>query len=194
MPDFPLPEDLTRITEKSVSLQFVDHRGKKRSAAIKVGAATNAQIDGMRVAVASASNAGLASVSIQSVDRVPSVTDPNFKTFDEAYSSNDHVAVFVFQNSQGDIKTVEIPAPDLSIFSESDGETVDRLNALAASVITNVTTVLNSDGAGGTSDNYTYARGFLSTRASSRTRKRSIPTIAEPGAGDTPGQAPGNNP
>lgn len=191
MPDFPDPADVPQTTEFSTSIQFVDHRGKKRSAGVVHGAATPAEVNAFRASLGNASNAAVIAVDSSAVTKVLNISNPNFVVFDEAYSSSDHVAVFVFQDDTGDMKTIELPAPDLSIFYPTDGETVDPLNALAANIILNGAKLLNSDGAGAYPGTYAYVRGFLSTRSNSRRRQRQVPKITEPDTGDQPGQAPG---
>lgn len=186
MPTFPAAA--ARQQYISLSCQFLDLRGYKKSAMIRGGAdATAGNLDGLRTAIANGSNAALISDNRNTVDAIINLADPALEVYDEAYPSVDNVAVFVFQDSTGRKEYLSVPAPDASMF-EADMTTVRTADGLGAAIVTNALVVLNASDPVGT---FAYQRGYLTTRASKSPRSNIVPPIVEPGVGDVPGDNPG---
>lgn len=177
-----------RSQQQLVTFSLTDHRGRKRAASLYVGGdATPVQVASLAAAVGDASNAALMASKAAMVDQVYNTAHPDIITYDEAYSTVDHVLVMIFQNDEGDVRSLEIPAPDLSGF-EADGETPNVGAGVFSAVRTTALAALNETDPVGT---WAYARGFLATRSLSRTKARQALPIAEPGLGDSPPISPG---
>lgn len=187
MPDMPAVSTVARRATSRYTVSIVDHRGQRRSSMIHIPASatfTAAALGGLRAAVGSITNGAVIGTTLSSSEEVVNVA--RTVTYDEAYSTVDHVAVLYYQDANGDVITVEVPAPDLSIFAV-DGVTVDASKITA--VNTAVLAVVNGGDPAGT---YAYVRGHLSTRRGERVSARTRPgTIREPSATDAPPAAPG---
>lgn len=185
MPDFSA--GATRSV-RAFSTSIRDFRGRSRSTRHIIATDTSAaQVTALRTAIGNMSNGRVMGTSLATDVEIINPADPINTTYDESYSTTDHVAVMVFQNGAGDVQTAEVPAPDASIF-ESDGETVDRTNGLVIAYLTAALAALNAGTPAGT---WAFARGFLSTRARNSRRQPIRLPLAEPGAGDNPPDAPG---
>lgn len=183
---------VARTTATSVQSQIMDVRGKVRTASIVVSPdATALSIGLIHDAIGNATNGAQLSRNSSSIDEVINPLADGVVFFDESYSTTEQVAVFYFQDDSGEVRTLELPAPDLSMFLASNREIIDPGNTRALAIITAVEGALNAGDPAGT---FTYSRGYLATRRSSRARTRTVPgvlQIVEPGVGELPGEAPG---
>lgn len=144
-------------------------------------AATNGQIYDLIGAIANMSNAGEWSDNISRHREIPKA---RATALDEAYASVSDRAVFVFQNAALTEKTIRIPAPDLSIFSD-DGVTVDAENSLVIDLLADALVVLNTGG--GT---YAFARGYRLVPGQKTPLPRTLPEVAEPAGAVNPPAEP----
>jgi hypothetical protein len=190
MPAFPDPLDVPRNKSGSVSLQFRDHRGTARSTTIEGANVTDALRDAFITAAGACTNAALVKSTVAKTDEVGNIANPAVVTYDEAYSSTDHVLVVSFLDDSGRKQMMELPAPDLSLF-EGDRMSLNPAQDQAEALITAAKAILNSFEDGGEEGTYQFARGFLSTRSAGRRRKLTTLAIEEPEAGDLPAPAPG---
>jgi len=183
---------VARTTATAIQSQIMDVRGKVRTASIVVSPdATALSIGLIHDAIGNATNGAQLSRNSSSIDEVINPLADGVVFFDESYSTTEQVAVFYFQDDSGEVRTLEIPAPDLSMFLVNNREVIDPGNTRALAVITATEGALNAGDPAGT---FTYSRGYLATRRSSRARTRTVPgvlQIVEPGVGELPGGEPG---
>lgn len=189
----PLVDVLVARREATIiSSQLMDVRGKVRSATIPISPdATQLSIDLILDAIGNASNAAQLSRETTASSVVINPLNPLVEYYDESYSTTEQVAVFFFQNDLGEVRTLEVPAPDLDMFETTNREVINPSDDRSAAIITAVVGGLNAGDPAGT---FAYNKGYLATRRSSRARVRAIPTaaqIVEPGVGDLPGAEPG---
>lgn len=104
---------------------------------------------------------------------------------DEGHSLVNDKAVLIFQNSAGDTRREEIPAPDASLFG-ADGVTVDPTNAQVAAFVAATLAIYPAG--------YAYASGTLASRSRKTTTRRAPPLAVEPGDGDLPPALPAEVP
>lgn len=200
MPDFPAvsgPISVPRRIKHRYSISMLDHRGKRRAASVTMNPlATVAMLNAIRTAVGQASNAAVIETNSTSTEYILNVAARAVVTFDEGYSTIDHVAVMIYQDNTGTVVDLEIPAPDLSLF-EPDGETIDPSNARVAAINTAVLAALNVGDPTVTppipNGSFAFVRGYLSTRAGERCRPRILPGggVIEPSGGQLPPSDPG---
>lgn len=164
-----------------------DFTGKSSTIRITAGAdADAAALAAVRTAAGNMSNARVMEYSSQQGIRQINPANPANTTFDEAYATVDVRAVFIFQDDEGNVEYVKVPAPDASIFLP-DGETVQTpvANALVLALTSAVVAALNDSDPAGT---FIYVRAYREGTAS---RSRIPLPIEEPGGGDSPPDAPG---
>lgn len=191
MPTFPLTAVALRTQGNAMSNKFVDFAGRERSSRFEASsAATSGQLDAVRDAIGEASNAALVASERILFDEILNPAGLGVVTFDEAYPSVGDVAVMFFVNGTGDQVVVEIPAPDASLFNDTDYETVNvEAGSLGAAIVAAVLPAIN---AGTVPDNYVFARGFYSKRKTKRIASRTKPGVfREPNAGESPPEEPG---
>lgn len=183
---------VARITATSVQSQIMDVRGKVRTASIAVSPdATALSIGLIHDAIANATNGAQLSRNSSLIDEVINPLADGVIFYDEGYSTTEQVAVFYFQDDGGEVRTLEVPAPDLSLFLVNNREVIDPGDDRSLAIITAVTGALNAGDPAGT---FTYSRGYLATRRTSRSRTRVVPgplQIVEPDPGDFPEPGPG---
>jgi hypothetical protein len=168
------------------TVQLRDFTGKPATANIEAGAeATPAQLIAVRTGIGNMSNARVMETATKTGVKQINPANPLNTTYDEAYATVDVKAVFVFQNDDGDVQYVRVPAPDASIF-QTDGETVLEpvVGSPTLTPVTAMVTALNASTPAGT---WIYVRAY---KEGSAARGRVPLPIGEPGAG-TPGDAPG---
>lgn len=187
MPNFPAIGDAPRVDRREFSLTFLDHDGFPGNSFISVpSTSTNVELDALRTALGDGSNAALYESRYTNSSRVLNHT--NLEAYDETYPSSEDVAVFQFIDDTGDVQSLELPAPDSTLFYTTDRKTIDPARALSGAIIAAALAAMNNGG--GT---YVYSRGYKTThrktRGGANARKR--PAFVEPGAGDTPGGADG---
>lgn len=187
MPDMPSTSTVARRASSRYAVSIVDHRGQRRACSVNIPAAatfTAAALATLRTAIGSITNGAVVATTLSSSEEVVNTTLTT--TYDESYSTIDHVAVLHYQDTAGNVITVEVPAPDLSIFY-ADGVTVDPTKITG--INSAVSGVINAGDPAGT---YAFVRGYLSTRRGERASQRVRPgTIREPAGTDTPPVAPG---
>jgi hypothetical protein len=148
-----------------MSVQFVDWRGQTRTVSLPLD--TDVTADAVANAMGDMSNAAVFGFK-QNVISEKSITEVT--AFDEAESSVNLVAVFVFATALGSYFYAEVPAPDASLFS-ADKQSLDPTKSL-------VTAFISAVEAG--NDGYTYSRNFVVTRKGSRVGTKLLPQLAEP--------------
>lgn len=183
---------VARTTATSITSQIMDVRGKVRSATVTVSPdATPLSIGLIHDAIANATNGAQLSRNTSSIDEVINPLADGVIFYDEGYSTTEQVAVFFFQDDGGDVRTLEVPAPDLSLFLASNREIIDDGDDRSLAIITAVVGALNAGTPAGT---FSYSKGYLATRRSSRSRTRIVPgvlQIVEPAPGEFPEAGPG---
>lgn len=183
---------VTRRATTRISSQLMDVRGKVRTATIAASPdATAISIDLVLDAIGNASNAAQITRENTQSTQVINPLNPLVLFYDESYSTVEQVAVFFFQDDSGNVETLEVPAPDLSLFEATNREVINPFDDRSAAIITAVTGALNAGTVAGT---YAYNKGYLATRRTTRARVRAIPgidQIVEPGVGDLPEPGPG---
>lgn len=189
----PLVDPLvTRRAATVVSSQLMDVRGKVRSATIGVSPdAADLTVGLLLDAIGNASNAAQLSRNVTDLNEVINPRNPLVIFYDESYSTTDQVAVFFFQDDDGTVVKLEIPAPDLSLFEATNREIINPFDDRSAAIISAAEGALNAGTPAGT---YAYNKGYLASRRSSRASVRSVPgpdQIVEPEAGDLPEPGPG---
>lgn len=174
------------------SIKLTDFRGKSRSVPVEAGAnVTTGQRDTMALEVGNMSNARVMeftySVGITQLNPSNGLNS----AFDEAYPVVDDALVLVFQDNNGTVQYVPIPAPDAQFFNP-DGETVIAPSAAGSpaqdqllDTINAILAVLNADTVAGT---YSYARGY---KEGVRRRTATPLNITEPTGLDEPSALPG---
>lgn len=158
-----------------MSVQFVDWRGQTRTVSLPLD--TDVTPDAIANAMGDMSNAGIFGYR-QNIIAEKAITDVT--AFDEAESSANLVAVFVFTADGGAYFYAEVPAPDASLFS-ADKQSLDSSNALVSAFI---------DAVEAGNDGYTYTRNFVVTRKGTKAGTKLLPTLSEPTALQNPPQAP----
>lgn len=183
MPNFDSGATINQ--SKVASIQLIDASGDKSTAALNDIdiAATQTQIDAYFDALSEMSNAGVIS-NTSALTREVSI--PSVIAFDEALSSVTNTANFTFQDEALNVRSLVVPAPDLSIF-QGDGVNVDLTNTLVVAFVDAAKAVLNAGTPAGT---YEIVRGTRGDRRRQRGNRRSRPQITEPGVGDLPPDAP----
>lgn len=177
---------------QNFSVSLSDFRGRSRSVLVEAGAeSTTGQRDLMATEIGSMSNARVMgftyAVGIEQLNPAHSANT----AFDEAYATVDDALILIFQNDDGDVQRVRIPAPDAQFFLP-DGETVIAPTAAGSAsqiqlfdTIEAILDVLNADTPAGT---YEYSRGY---KEGVRNRTRTPLGITEPAGLDQPGALPG---
>lgn len=187
MPDFPAPATAPREAERQMSLTFLDHDGTPGTSLLKTPSTTSdALITAVRTALANGSNAALYESRYTNIDRV--LNHVNLEAYDDTYPSAEDVAIFQFIDDTGDVQSLELPAPDSTLFYTTDRKTIDPARALSTAIINAAVAALN-DGTG----TYVYSRGYKTTHRKSRggANAKKRPTFVEPGVGDVPGGGDG---
>lgn len=191
MPGFPSVALAPQLTGQATTNKFVDFAGRERSSRFEAPAdATVVQLQAVRDALGDASNAALIASEIINFTEIQNPSGAGVVAFDDAYGSVGDVAVMIFINNNGDVRALEVPAPDASLFSTADYETVDvTAGGLGAAIVTAALAALNAGTPAGT---FVYSRGFYSKRKTKRIASRTKPgTFREPDVGESPPDEPG---
>lgn len=188
MPDFPPILDAPRSQVRAMGLSFVDSNGRNGSSYVELPVTvSDALLNALRTALGNGSNAALEESRYTNKNTILSRT--TITAYDEKYPSIEDVAVFQFQDNTGDVQTLELPAPDSTLFFQNgDRLTIDPARVLSSAIIAAALAALNDNG--GT---YTYSRGYKATHRKGRAGKQAkvLPQFTEPGAGDLPGGGDG---
>lgn len=128
MPGFPGFDPLDPFAgtsrEKGFSVGFVSVAGDKYSMRFsKLGGAVDLVANEHMLTAQAAGALSNMGVYALREDKVTELPIPDAEAADEAHSGPTVVAAFYFQNNDGEIMTVDVPAPDATLF-ESDGVTV----------------------------------------------------------------------
>jgi hypothetical protein len=182
MPRFPVGAASSRSVS-STTVSFMDYSGRRRSINVPhaLSATEQERID-MANAIGDASNAAVVSrQTTAGVEVTPS--DPDVEVYDETYSSVGTHARLTFQNNDGNIIGVNIPAPDATILLDDRFTVRPDLAAIGA-----ILTVINAGGG-----SYVYRSGYLTGGKVKGRRPAVMPaTIVEPGPTDQPPGGPAN--
>jgi hypothetical protein len=183
MPDFP--DAVTPHVRETVSIGFVDVSGQRSNTIIAdvPPTVTAGEVEDLREAFGNISNAGVVNAKATAEEWI-NVTDA--VTHDEAFASVSQRLVFVAQNADGAVRSVSVPAPDLSLF-HANRTTVNRENALIIAAIAEVENVINGGDAG--SGTYEVVRVYRSEVTRRLPREHDVPELIEPDAESLP---PGN--
>lgn len=177
-----------RRTGTNLSIQYRDFTGRARSSSIEISpVADEADVTALQVASGNMSNARVMEQRVIDFAVQVNPANPANTAFDEAYATIDDALVLMFQNNTtGDIRPYQIPAPD-AIFFLPDGETVvepdDGAAAGTGPLLLSVTIEAYIAIAG---TGWVYARGY---KEGTRKRARQPLPLAEPTG--LPGDAPG---
>lgn len=184
MPDFSAaPVETQRVFQVSLT----DFAGDSRSARIPIGSdTTTPEITAARTAIGNLSNARVMGTNLYTFVEQINPGNPLNTTFDEAYPTVNSTLVLVYQDDAGLEFSVEVGAPDASVFTV-DGKTVNTANALIIAANAAILAAANN-GAVGT---YAFQRGFLSQRSQRAKRAKTPLPLVEPTGGQNPPIAPG---
>lgn len=177
----------TPVSVRTVGVTFLTVGGDTASVSLTdLGSVTDGQVTTLKNALAALSNA--VTIATNNTNKV--AVNPAAQTaFDEAHSTAGVKMVLTFQDADLNIRNIAIPAPDASFFgldgvtviAPDDGAAEGTPARLLDTAISVITAIIQTDG--GT---YTYAGGYRSDRARKTRRPRILPSVAEPGVGDTP--------
>lgn len=187
----PISAAPTRAVQ-NFSVSLSDFRGKSRSALLEIGAdSTTLQRDTLAEEIGNMSNARVMSFTYAVGVAQLNPANPANTAFDEAYATVDDALILVFQNDDGDIQPLRIPAPDAQFFLP-DGETVITPTAAGSAsqiqlfdTISAAEDALNASTPAGT---WGYVRGY---KEGVRRRNRTPLNITEPAGLDEPSALPG---
>ena len=174
------------VSRRHYTSTLVDAFNQKATMTVTTEEATvtEAELQAIAAAVAAASNAAEYQ---REYSTASAVSIGNVTPFDEAAGSVTTKAIFRWQNNAGRVRTITVPAPDVSMFIGGNTQIIDDTHARSAAIISAGNTVFQKEDA-----TYSYIGGMLSTR----TRKTvSAPPRAqaaiEPAALDNPPPEPG---
>jgi hypothetical protein len=185
----PIPGAANPRGKKYFTMSFVDFSGRRKSVNVPFfGDETTIPGVTLVQSIGNMSNAAMVA-SYTTVGAEVNPSHPAVEVFDETYSSVGTILRLTFQNSEGNIVGVDVPAPDASVLAV-DRMTVNPANAQAAAAIGAVVAVLNYDDGVTPGDDYVFRNGYLTSHSVRSGRPAELPTISEPGAGDEPPDAP----
>lgn len=176
--------DVTPVDKRSFTVGLVAWGGDKTSVSLSdySDTVTEAQLTAVAEKLGALTNAGVYSL-ITTSKKETSVKSA--VVFDEAYPDASMKAVMVYQNlATLKMLQIGIPAPDASMFSTTDPNTV-VLNADVIAFNSAVIAVLMAGG-----DEWQFVRGYRAGRTRYIPKTPVQGTPAEPGATDKPGDAP----
>jgi len=197
MPDFPFQLTDGRVNrERAISLGFVDHTGVTQRTQIS-GLGTfefpwdNGELSNFRDKAGALSNMGVFEMKDT---ETTFIAKRNAQSFDEAFGAGIVLQV-VLENNNGEEISFYLPAPDASIFAEDGVTLVDRTTNGDVDDFLNATENLINNSfqtaVGVGANSFSFVRGIR------RSHKVSLPrgagtgaALAEPGAGDSPGDDP----
>lgn len=188
MPGFAV----TPNSQVSGSATFVDASGLKATMGLDrlPDTVTKSLFDALRDAAANVSNAALVGAKFSETDQVATAQGV---AFDEAYASISVKLVMEYQREDMALRTIEVPAPDASVFL-TDGNTVDIDNALVSALNVAILAVINNGLTIGDPGYHRFTRGYRSLRSRTVNRPGTKPTIQEPDTGSSPPQDPASEP
>jgi hypothetical protein len=195
MPPFPPAAPIK--TETSFTVSLLAAGGDRASVQITdlSDELTDVQSINLRSAIGRLSNAAVISDS-RTVSR--SIAETLTNPYDEAFAEAQTKLVLVWQNEDQELKSIAVPAPDISYFATDgvslitpDGGTPDAPPTPAQIVFAQLAFITTALNAGTPTGTYVFLKGYRSKRAGKLPTPRTSRPVVEPAAADVPPPDPG---
>lgn len=188
MPDF----QVTPYGYSTVSATLVDASGMKASVGIDrlPDTVIASEMEAWATALSNISNAGLLS---RQINNKAAVALSQALAYDEAWATVGVKLVLEFQREDLSLRTVEVPAPDASVFL-TDGNTADPANVLVDALVVATLAMINKGLTVGDPGYHRFVRGYRQVRSRALTPAGGKPSVQEPDTGSSPPQDPASEP
>lgn len=182
--------------ERMISFGFVDTRGQTRSVSLRIGnnVFAGGELADLSAKMGVASNAGIYRET-EKFERSTSIADAT--AVDESESSVNTVLVFSLQNNSAEKITFAMPAPDVSVLTESMDALITGDVGAVAGTPEKIAGDLRAALIAAANNSYTPANSFSIVRTYVTSYKgrgsslsKELPTVVEGGTAGAPPDAP----